>query len=49
MMTTLHDAPILKTWLSEWFEVLSLIEGHVEPKAAGGQDLWIVRKPTAKD
>lgn len=43
MMTTLHDARTLSTWLWGSFEILSLIEGRSDPCAAGGQDLWILR------
>jgi ubiquinone/menaquinone biosynthesis C-methylase UbiE len=49
MMTTLHDAHFMNRWLSAHFEVLQLIEGKSDPDAAGGQDLWIVRKPGSKD
>lgn len=44
MMTTLHDARILSSWLSESFEILCMIEGKSDTGAAGGQDLWILRR-----
>jgi hypothetical protein len=44
MMTTLHDARILSSWLSESFEILCMIEGESDTEAAGGQDLWILRR-----
>ena len=49
MMTTLHDASWLKGWLSEYVEIACHIEGDTDLTAAGGQDLWIVRKRDVKD
>lgn len=49
MMTTLHEAGILKQWLAENYELLVHMDGATDPEAAGGQDLWIVRKPKVKE
>lgn len=49
MMTTLHDAGMMKGGLSEYFEIACHIEGETDPTAAGGQDLWIVIKLGTKD
>lgn len=49
MMTTLHDAGRLKQWLAAYFDILDHIDGAADADAAGGQDLWIVRKREVKD
>ena len=49
MMTTIHDAEKLRSLLSIHFDVMSHIDGKFDPEAAGGQDLWIVKKRAAKD
>jgi 2-polyprenyl-3-methyl-5-hydroxy-6-metoxy-1,4-benzoquinol methylase len=49
MMTTIHHPEILKKRLQQTFELLAFKDGRSEPEAAGGQDLWIIRKPEAKD
>lgn len=49
MMTTYHHAPALRTQLGTFFDILTHIRGEDNPDAAGGQDLWIVRKPMGED
>ena len=49
MMTTVHEATHLRNWLTPNFDILVHISGKSDPNAAGGQDLWIVRKRGTKD
>ena len=44
MMTTYNTAEAFRNCLHPFFEVLRFYDGHDHPEAAGGQDLWIVRK-----
>jgi ubiquinone/menaquinone biosynthesis C-methylase UbiE len=49
MMTSFHHPVIFKKRLQQSFEILDFKDGTSDPEAAGGQDLWIIRKPASKD
>jgi hypothetical protein len=44
MMSTFHDPGFVVDLLNGRFEVLNFSDGSVDRDAAGGQDLWLVRR-----
>jgi ubiquinone/menaquinone biosynthesis C-methylase UbiE len=44
MMTTVHEANLLRKWLTPNFDIVEHTPGESNTEAAGGHDLWIVRK-----
>lgn len=49
MMTTIHHPELFEKKLRQTFDLLMFKDGASDPSAAGGQDLWIIRKPMRKD
>lgn len=49
MMTTVHEANHLRNWLTPNFDIVEHMAGESDTEAAGGHDLWIVRKRGLKD
>jgi SAM-dependent methyltransferase len=44
MMSTFHDPAHFRLTLSQRFGVVAFRDGDSDPQAAGGQDLWLLRK-----